>query len=195
MDIVVTGYAGLDGSRKIYHHMEYRRKLLMKYSECFFGVLESGSREASGGGSEGDSPLERRFQRERDKGLAAAAAMDGGVLAALWQLLKGRRLGGTYDLSKIPVLQQTIEVCEMFELNPYRLYAPSCRVWLAEEPGEILSDAAGAGVPFAVIGYTAGGAAIRRTDTDVPSSLRRPEGDELYRLSGFREDQSLNCRK
>lgn len=180
----MTGYAGLDGSRKIYQHMEYRRKLLMKYSECFFGVLESRPEMAFADGSGEDSALRQRFLKEKEKGLAADAA-DGGVLAALWHLLKSRKLGGTYDLSKIPVLQQTIEVCEMFELNPYRLYAPSCRVWLAQEPGEILSDAAGAGVPFAVIGYTAGGVAIRRTDTDVPSSLRRPEGDELYRLSGF----------
>ena len=190
----MTGCAGLDGSRKIYQHMEYRRKLLMKYSECFFGVLETGPEEASKSASGDGNRLERRFQKQREEGLAMASG-DGGVLAALWKLLKGRRLGGTYDLSRIPVLQQTIEICEMFELNPYRLYAPSCRIWLAEQPGEILSDAAGAGVPFAVIGYTAGGAAIRRTDTDVPSSLRRPEGDELYRLSGFREDQSLNCRK
>ena len=151
----------------------------MKYSERFFGVLESGFCTASAAErQEAERMLEERFLRARAEGFAEDGS-EGGVLAALWRVLKARRLGGRYDLGAIPVLQQTIEICEMFALNPYRLFAPSCRVWLAEQPGEILRDAAGAAVPSAVIGCTAGGAAIWRTDTEVPSSLRRPEKDEI----------------
>ena len=183
MDIVITGSAGLDGSRKIYQHKEYRRKLLMKYSERFFGVFESGTvsvHEETARAAQ--RALEECFRKAREAGLAADGG-DGGILAALWRVLKARRSGGFYDLRAIPVLQQTVEICEMFELNPYRLYAPSCRVWLTEQPGEILRDAAGAGVPSAVIGYTGGGVAIWRTDTNVPSSLRRPERDEMPDLN------------
>ena len=151
----------------------------MKYSERFFGVLESGFCSISAAEqTEAGIKLEERFLRAKADGLAGEGT-EGGVLAALWRVLKARRMGGSYDLRAIPVLQQTIEICEMFALNPYRLYAPSCRVWLADQPGEILRDAAGAAVPSAVIGSTAGGAAIWRTDTEVPSSLRRPEKDEM----------------
>ena len=129
----------------------------------------------------GRSRLDKRFAEMHSLGLADSSE-NGGVLAALWRVLKANRMGGCYDLGKIPVLQQTIEICETFGLNPYRLCAPSCRIWLTETAGEIMGDAAGAGMPSAVIGYTAEGAAINRTDTEVLSSLRRPEKDELYRI-------------
>ena len=182
MDIVVTGFAGSDGSCKIYQNMDCRKKLLKRYSESFFGIsffdVSVAPPDVPG---ESRSRLEKRFAEMHSLGLADSSE-NGGVLAALWRVLKANRMGGCYDLGKIPVLQQTIEICETFGLNPYRLCAPSCRIWLTETAGEIMGDAAGAGMPSAVIGYTAEGAAINRTDTEVPSSLRRPEKDELYRI-------------
>ncbi len=182
MDIVVTGYAGSDGSCKIYQNMECRKKLLKRYSESFFGISFFGTagipaRETG----ESLLRLDARFAAMCEQQLAVSAE-EGGVLAALWRLLKQNHLGGCYDLGKIPVMQQTVEICETFGLNPYRLYAPSCRLWLTDAAGEIMGDAAGAGVPSAVIGFTAGGAAINRTDTEVPSSLRRPDKDEIFKV-------------
>lgn len=176
MDIAVTGYAGLEGSRIIYANKYYREELLKRYSESFFGVFGYKSAEVSD--RKGYDAL---FERLREDGLAMDAS-DGGVLKALWGVLKNARSGGTYSLRAIPVLQQTIEVCEMFSLNPYRLHAPECRVWLINDMGVLQYEAAGARVPLRVIGFTTKGVAIRRTDTDVDSSLRKPERDELYRL-------------
>ena len=82
-------------------------------------------------------------------------------------------------------MQQTVEICEMYSLNPYRLTAASCAVWITEDAGTVLSLAAGAGVPSAVIGYTAKGAAIRRTDTEADSSLRRPDDAEARALAAI----------
>lgn len=176
MDIAVTGYAGLEGSRIIYANREHRDKLLNRYSESFFGVFKD---ENTGTGSRQGYDI--LFENMREKGLAMDAA-DGGVLAALWKVLKAARLGGTYSLKAIPVLQQTIEVCEMFGLNPYRLHSPECRVWIMEDMGALQHEAAVAMVPLSLIGFTTKGAAIRRTDTEADSSLRRPERDELYKL-------------
>lgn len=178
MDIAVTGYAGYEGSRLIYANKDYRDKLLKRYSESFFGVLKDDAYRAS---QASKSSYDALFTRYRDEGLAADAA-DGGVLSALWTVLKGKRCGGMYSLRDIPVMQQTIEVCEMFGLNPYRLHSPECRVWLMEDMGALQYEAAGARVPLRVIGFTTKGVAIKRTDTDTDSSLRRPEKDELYRM-------------
>ena len=41
-----------------------------------------------------------------------------------------------------------------------------------------------------MIGFTSKGVAIKRTDTDADSSLRRPEGDELHKVL----QQGENCR-
>ena len=127
------------------------------------------------------SELDRLYEIYSEAGLAADGSR-GGVLAALWRVLKANRLGGMYALRDIPVLQQTVEVCEMYSLNPYRLYAPGCRVWISTDTGAVARAAAAAGVPLNVIGFTSKGAAIRRTDTETDSSLRRPEGDELDKV-------------
>ena len=181
MEIVVTGYAGLYGSLQIYHEQRFRTKLLERYSESFFGVLERGDDPQSEAAREA---LRMRFAAASEAGTAADSA-DGGVLAALWRVCKQQRCGGVYALREIPVRQQTIEICEMFALNPYRLTAPGCVVWLTTDERdrrELIDAAAGAGVPSAVIGYTAKGVAIRRSDTEGDSSLRRPEQDEIRTL-------------
>lgn len=45
----------------------------------------------------------------------------GGVYGALWQLGVGIGCGLEVDHSKIPVKQETIELCEFYNLNPYML--------------------------------------------------------------------------
>ncbi|MCI5791899.1 MAG: hypothetical protein MR011_01185 [Lachnospiraceae bacterium] len=178
MDIAVTGYAGYEGSRSIYANKDYRDKLLNRYSESFFGVLKEDVYEYSSAERKGYDALYAKMSAE---GLAADSG-DGGVLSALWKVMKSAGCGGTYSLRDIPVMQQTIEVCEMFGLNPYRLRSPECRVWLMEDMGALQYEAAGASVPLRVIGFTTKGVAIKRTDTEQDSSLRRPEPDELYKL-------------
>lgn len=177
MDIVVTGYAGLEGSLAIYRDKTCRDKLSERYSEGFLGVLEDTADSEHKVGSE----LDRLYEDYVERGLADNGN-DGGVLAALWRVLKANRSGGMYSLRSIPVMQQTVEICEMFALNPYRLHAPGCRLWLTDDTGEVARAAASAGVPLCVIGFTSKGAAIKRTDTELDSSLRRPDGDELDKI-------------
>ena len=209
MEIVVTGYSGADGSRKIFENGKCREKLLERYSESFLGMeWDSGKADGAGGTGQPDSgppdgkqagggqpdgkqpddkqsaerkAYEDAFLLQKEQGYAEDG-QDGGVLAALWRLLKKHKSGGSYALTAIPVRQQTIEICETFGLNPYRLDAPSCRVWLTGDAAGLKKLTAAAGVPFAVIGYTAEGVGIWRTDTEVPSSLRRPEEDELWKI-------------
>jgi len=194
MEIVVTGYAGADGSRKIFENGKCREKLLERYSESFLGMeWDSGKADGAGGTGQpaGKQPDDKQsaerkayedaFLLQKEQGYAEDG-QDGGVLAALWRLLKKHKSGGSYALTAIPVRQQTIEICETFGLNPYRLDAPSCRVWLTGDAAGLKKLTAAAGVPFAVIGYTAEGVGIWRTDTEVPSSLRRPEEDELWKI-------------
>ena len=55
-------------------------------------------------------------------GASALCAMgEGGILRALWKMAEASRVGLRADLRKIPVRQETIEICERFDLNPYKL--------------------------------------------------------------------------
>lgn len=224
MDIVVTGYAGLEGSIAIYRDALLGARVRARYPESFFRVFEAAKTEGCDthdGEINADSKeaemSQQQYANDRKESTAAffcctesdsAAAQldslyisyslqglaadgsDGGVLAALWKVLKANHKGGRYALRDIPLMQQTVEVCEMYALNPYRLYAPGCRVWLCTDTGALKTAAAAAAVPLSVIGFTSKGVAIKRTDTDADSSLRRPEGDELHKVL----QQGENCR-
>ena len=47
----------------------------------------------------------------------------GGVLAGLWKVAEASEMGLFADLRKIPVRQETIEICERFDLNSYKLFS------------------------------------------------------------------------
>lgn len=176
MDILVSGWCGYEGSLLIFKDVLYKHKLLMRYSEDFFSdisILKPGS----------DKNLDDMFRRLWLENRAEAST-DGGVCAALWRLLEKNKVGGTYSLRDIPIMQQTVEICETFKLNPYRLYAPSCRVYLTkkDESGTLVVLCHIARIPISLIGYVRSGPGISRTDTNKNETLRKPESDELFKL-------------
>lgn len=47
--------------------------------------------------------------------------LEGGIIAELNRICAGENCGYVLELRKIPVLQKTIEICELFSENPYEL--------------------------------------------------------------------------
>ncbi len=77
------------------------------------------------------------------------------MFGGLWQLAAENGVGLVADLKRIPVRQETIEVCEYFDLNPYELMAGGSLLILTENGGELVRALETAGVPAAVIGRRA----------------------------------------
>lgn len=76
----------------------------------------------------------------------------GGVFGALWELAEGSGLGLKADLKKIPIRQETVEVCEVCGVNPYEMRSAGSLLMTAEN-GEALAEILQqAGIPAAVIG-------------------------------------------
>lgn len=77
-----------------------------------------------------------------------------GLFGALWEMGSASGVGIQVELKKIPIRQETVEVCEFFDRNPYLI--PSDGVLLAGVPkgeGEKLTEIfAQAGISAAVIG-------------------------------------------
>ena len=59
-----------------------------------------------------------------EAGASALYAMgEGGFLSALWKMAEASEVGLEVDFRKVLIRQETIEVCEIFDLNPYKLQA------------------------------------------------------------------------
>ena len=107
---------------------------------------------------------------------------EGGIFAALWNMSEGTGRGFDIELLKIPMRQETVEICEFFELNPYRLCADGMAVFVTPAPEAALKALKGAGIPCSLAGMLTSekGKCLRR-GLDI-RYLDRPAQDEIYRF-------------
>lgn len=170
-DLVVAGYAGWAGTEILVR--QERDKLSSRYSGIFLDEIIC-RKEAMPDG-----------EPERFAAFGAAEwepAGEGGIMTALWNLLGAYRLGMEVTLRRIPVRQETIEVCEFFELNPYRLYSKGCVLLAADNGGRLAESLVKEQIPAQVIGRVMAGADKIIYHGEGQAYLDRPQKDELTKI-------------
>ena len=105
---------------------------------------------------------------------------EGGVFGALWELAAANGVGLVADLKRIPVRQETIEVCEFFDLNPYELLAGGSLLIVTPNGGELVHALEQSGVPAAVIGRTTQGNDRIIRHGEEARFLEPANGDQIY---------------
>jgi len=65
------------------------------------------------------------------KEIRTFASGEGGIFASLWNLGKELGSGLQVNLKKIPINQETIEVCDFLDVNPYMSYSSGCLLFVA----------------------------------------------------------------
>lgn len=170
MDIVVTKWIGLSGtwmaikcaSDKLTEHLPQH---FLEQTETFDGWF-SVDAEA------------------RIAGLHKVACMhdasNGGIFGALWELGEQAQTGFEVELRKIPVRQETIEICEQLRVNPYQLNSMGCVVLISEEGHNIVRALSDAGIPAQVVGRTMPGRDRVLLNEDEKRYLELPKPDEIY---------------
>lgn len=78
----------------------------------------------------------------------------GGIFTALWELGEKLGLGCRVELGSIPVRQETIEVCEVFDINPYRLKGDGSLLIVTENAEELIALLEEQEIAASLIGYT-----------------------------------------
>ncbi|MED9883505.1 AIR synthase-related protein [Blautia sp.] len=108
---------------------------------------------------------------------------EGGVLAGLWKMAEASEIGLFADLRKIPVRQETIEICERFNLNPYKLLSEGSILVGTIKGEELVQYYSEQGIPAAVIGKAVkGNDRILRSGENV-RYLERPSQDEITKFA------------
>lgn len=108
-DIVMIGEAGLEGTAVI--AIENENELRKRFTAGYIDKAKEYARElvivreAAAAGQHGE-----RAMHDTSKG---------GVFGALWELAEYLKCGLEINLRSIPIRQETIELCEYFNLNPY----------------------------------------------------------------------------
>lgn len=106
----------------------------------------------------------------------------GGIFNALWEMADQAGVGLEVDLKKIPVRQETIEICEYFDINPYYLYSAGALLVGTAHGEALVSYLEAQGIPASVIGrVTDGNGRVIRNGSEQ-RYLDRPKPDEWYRI-------------
>ena len=108
---------------------------------------------------------------------------EGGILAALWNLSGAYEQGISFSLLKIPVRQEIIEVCELFDLNAYRLRSGECMLIAADHGGNLVYGLEAMGIRAAVIGRVEPGISRKMTGAGGTGVLERPQPDEILKIT------------
>lgn len=107
---------------------------------------------------------------------------EGGIFGALWEMGAAADVGIVADLKKIPIRQETIEVCEVFGINPYQMMSGGSMLIGCRQGNRLVEVLQEAGIPAAVVGY-----ATDNNDRVIVSGEEKrflePAGsDELYKI-------------
>ena len=107
---------------------------------------------------------------------------EGGFLSGLWKVAEVSGTGLVADFRKVPVRQETVELCEVLDLNLYRLRSDGA--FLAGIPsGEgLVRKCQAAGLPAAVIGQANAGNDRLLYSGENFRYLDRPAEDEIYKM-------------
>lgn len=106
-----------------------------------------------------------------------------GVFGALWELGEYYKCGMNIDLKAIPIFQETVEICEFFDLNPYVL-GSSGGLLIVTDRGELLvEEIRKSGKRAEIIGYITDGHDKIVTNGDEKRFLEPPKaGSKEYRI-------------
>ena len=142
MDIVMSGNAGCLGSVQLAY--EHRAGLYERYSRSYIDNIFK---------------LEDMLALKTEPDIAYECGAvygcnvgSGGVYCALWDMADSLNIGIDISHDHIPIVQETIEVCEFAGVNPYLIDGTGAALFITNN-GQILSDRLyEAGYEAAVIG-------------------------------------------
>ncbi|MDO5020838.1 MAG: AIR synthase related protein [Lachnospiraceae bacterium] len=171
-DIIMSKFAAVEGTAIL---LETEREKLQKaYTESFL----SGAAECA-----------EHLSVRKEAAIAVESGVyamhdlhQGGIFGALWELSRQIGVGLNVDLKKIPILQETVEICECLGVNPYQLISGGALLMAAADGEALLKELWKQGIPAALIGTTnAGNDKIICNEEEV-RFLDKPGQDEIYRV-------------
>lgn len=108
---------------------------------------------------------------------------EGGIFAALWKLAEASHVGLEVELKKLPIRQETVEICNFLDLNPYGLASSGSLLIAAEDGAELARLFERNGIPACVVGRTTqGNDRIIRNGEEI-RFLEPGKPDERYRIA------------
>ena len=118
----------------------------------------------------------------RDDAVLIQPVDECGIYGALWELSKVLGVGFDVNLRKIMIRQVTIEICEYYKINPYRLLSRECFLIVTNNGTRVVNKINEAGANAVIIGATNDSNDKKLLSGDETRYLDRVRKDALYKV-------------
>ncbi len=171
-DIIMTKWIGIGGVQTI---IDRKKEELNTYFNEATVARAYGRRE--------DMSIVKEAQLAKAAGVTAMHdASNGGIYAALWDMAEAAHIGLDVDFRSINVVQEIIEVCEKYDINPYELDSTGCLLMTADDGCGIVDILSNNGIEACIIGRTTAGNDRIIRNKEENRYLEAPKQDEIYRF-------------
>ncbi|NLJ96257.1 MAG: hydrogenase maturation factor [Clostridiales bacterium] len=106
----------------------------------------------------------------------------GGIFGALWEMAAASKLGLEVDLKKIQLKQETVEICEFYDLNPYTLTSGGSMLIVTDRANYLVERLMEAGILATAIGHIKEGNDRIIINEGEIRYLEPPKSDEIYKV-------------
>ena len=172
MDILVTKWIGIEGTAILAKEKE--AELTGTFPQAFVEQAKAFDQMLS--------VLPEALIAVRHQVAAMHDVTEGGIFGALWEMAEASGVGLEIDLKKIPIRQETVEICEYFDLNPYELISSGCMLMAAADGNTIVRELEKSGIHAAVVGKAVKGKDRVLYAAEEKRFLEPPKSDELYKV-------------
>ncbi len=170
MDLLVTKWIGIEGTSIL--AKDKQTELSTRFSSSFLATAQNFDTYIS---VLPEAKIAVKF------GVAAMHDVtEGGIFGALWEMAEASGTGLEIDLKKIPIRQETVEICEFFDINPYKLISSGCMLMASSDGTGLLRELTKAKIPAAIIGKATDDNDRVLLNGEERRFLEPPDIDELY---------------
>ena len=172
MDLVMTKWTALEGTAIL--ALQRNQELSERFAQPFLDRAQAFSRYLS---------IRSEAAVAAKSGVAAMHDVsEGGIFGALWEMGQRFGVGLEIDLKKIPIRQETIEICEFFDLNPYKLVSGGSLLMAARDGNALVHAIEQEGIHAVVIGRTTDSNDRVLINGEERRFLETTQTDELWKL-------------
>lgn len=163
-DIVVAGWTGLKASLETINDDSNAKKFATRYPRHFIEKIKnSHNRIVSISEVKKELDIFSPMYMGENSGIDLETLEDtntivyeiskGGLYRALWDMTVALKNGFEIERYSIPVLQETIEVCDFFNLNPYEVNGEGSFLIYTDDATNLIKVLVEAGISAKLIGF------------------------------------------
>jgi len=172
MDILIANWIALEGT--VLLAAEKEQELLTRYTAPFLDKTKALKEFLD---------IQKAAQIAAGHGVGAMKdGSRGGIFGTLWEFAEASGIGLEIDLKKIPIRQETVEVCEFLGVNPYELHAGGCLLMAAEDGNALVQALEREGIFATVIGKATAGNDRVLLNEEERRFLEPAKPDELLKF-------------